>query len=503
MPLQRCLRVGVAVTLFAVLPGAAPARADDPLFEVVPTATDPAILDTPSPTPGTRGNHLVWLAPAERRVDKLAVFLPTGGPTNLPSEFKALGTEMGRLGYHTVFLAYRNEAPIAASPTAPIPGCGDSADPAPPPAPADCAIKARTELLTGIDPPDDISPIVTVNRANGIENRLNKLLAYLARTRPTAERWGQFVDANGEPVWSKTVVTGSSLGAGQVALIAAKHAVDRAVMLHGWTDAKHGWVTYGATDSSRYFTLIHARDRFYARTCSAYETLKLTAACPLAPVLIDNRTAPFGDQVHVFNLEPGSTMGTGDIFHQSTSRDGWIAREKDGSPSRVLVSAWRSVLGDKDADSYLDERDNCPLVANADQTDSDGNKTGDACGPTFAQGTVGGSVPGTLALTMGTPATFGAFVPGLTRTYDATTTASVTSTAGDAALTVSDPGRLTNGAFSLPEPLRVTLTPANWTGPVSNAAVSVAFTQLVKAPDALRTGIYSKALTFTLSTTTP
>ena len=167
--------------------------------------------------------------------------------------------------------------------------------------------------------------------------------------------------------------------------------------------------------------------------------------------------APYGDQVHVFNLEPGSTMGTGDIFHQSTSRDGWIAREKDGSPSRVLVSAWRSLLGDKDADSYLDEVDNCPLVANADQTDSDGNKTGDACGPTFAQGTVGGSVPPRSRSRWERPPTFGAFVPGLTRTYDATTSASVISTAGDAALTVSDPGRLTNGAFSLPEPLRVTL----------------------------------------------
>ena len=142
-------------------------------------------------------------------------------------------------------------------------------------------------------------------------------------------------------------------------------------------------------------------------------------------------------------------------------------------------------------------------MANVEQVDSDANGTGDACGPTVAQGTVGGSVPATLGLTLGAPATFGAFVPGVTRTYDATTTASVVSTAGEAALTVSDPGHLTNGTFSLPEPLRVELTPASWTGPVSNAAVSIAFTQLVKSTDALRTGTYSKVLTFTLSTTTP
>ena len=52
------------------------------------------------------------------------MFLPTGGLTNLPSEFTELGTVAGRLGYHTIILAYRNEAPIAALPTANPPGCG-------------------------------------------------------------------------------------------------------------------------------------------------------------------------------------------------------------------------------------------------------------------------------------------------------------------------------------------------------------------------------------------
>ena len=87
--------------------------------------------------------------------------------------------------------------------------------------------------------------------------------------------------------------------------------------------------------------------------------------------------------------------------------------------------------------------------------------------------------------------------------YTAATSANVISTAGDAALTVSDPGRLMNGTFALPEPLRVEIAPAAWTGPVSNAAVAITFKQLVKATDALRTGTYTKTLTFTLSTTTP
>jgi X-Pro dipeptidyl-peptidase len=116
---------------------------------------------------------------------------------------------------------------------------------------------------------------------------------------------------------------------------------------------------------------------------------------------------------------------------------------------------------------------------------------------------VGGTVPATLSLTLGAPATFGAFVPGLAKEYSVTTNANVISTAGDATLSVSDPGHLMNGTFALPEPLRVEITPASWTAPVSNATVAIAFKQLVKATDPLRTGAYSKTLTFTLSTTTP
>jgi hypothetical protein len=116
---------------------------------------------------------------------------------------------------------------------------------------------------------------------------------------------------------------------------------------------------------------------------------------------------------------------------------------------------------------------------------------------------VGGTVPATLSLTLGSAASFGGFVPGVAKEYTASTTANVVSTAGDATLSVSDPGHLTNGAFSLPEPLRVELSPASWTGPVSNASVALTFRQHIGSGDALRTGTYSKTLTFTLSTTTP
>jgi hypothetical protein len=141
---------------------------------------------------------------------------------------------------------------------------------------------------------------------------------------------------------------------------------------------------------------------------------------------------------------------------------------------------------------------------------------------------VGATVPATLALTVATPPAFAPFTPGVDRTYETVANANVISTAGDALLSVADPspqntGHLTNGTFFLPQPLQVrarnaantgtaynnvgsTASPLNlltYSGPVSNDVVTLGFNQRIGAGDALRTGAYSKTLTFTLSTTTP
>ena len=122
---------------------------------------------------------------------------------------------------------------------------------------------------------------------------------------------------------------------------------------------------------------------------------------------------------------------------------------------------------------------------------------------TTASGAVGGTVPATLSLTLGGPASFGPFTPGAEKTYTAQTTANVISTAGDATLSVADPGHLSNGAFTLADPLQVTFSKSTWSAPVSNDPVTIGFSQHIGANQPLRTGNYSRTLTFTLSTTTP
>jgi hypothetical protein len=111
---------------------------------------------------------------------------------------------------------------------------------------------------------------------------------------------------------------------------------------------------------------------------------------------------------------------------------------------------------------------------------------------------VGGTAPATLALTVGGPVSFGAFTPGVRTAYTASATANVTSTAGDAALPAS-PATLANGASRLARPVQVTPEKTAWSRP----ATGDAFTQSIAADDPPRTGDYSAAVTFTLSTTTP
>jgi sugar phosphate isomerase/epimerase len=137
---------------------------------------------------------------------------------------------------------------------------------------------------------------------------------------------------------------------------------------------------------------------------------------------------------------------------------------------------------------------------------------------------VGGVVPSTLSLSLGSAASFGLFLPGVTRTYETSLVATATSTADNAALSVFDGGpsvgHLANGSHPLPQPLEIRATNAanpaapytplsaamtllSYAGPFGTDAPTIGFRQSIAATDALRSGAYGKTLTFTLSTTAP
>ena len=146
--------------------------------------------------------------------------------------------------------------------------------------------------------------------------------------------------------------------------------------------------------------------------------------------------------------------------------------------------------------------------------------------PETVSSTVSANVVSTLSLTLGAPASFGTFQAGIAGVYNASTTANVVSTAGNALLTVVDTsatnaGHMVNGSSVLAQALKVRATNAanpdtayktlsgtsqdllSYPREISNDAVALEFQQPIAATDALRSGSYSKTLTFTLSTTAP
>jgi hypothetical protein len=188
-----------------------------------------------------------------------------------------------------------------------------------------------------------------------------------------------------------------------------------------------------------------------------------------------------------------------------------------------------TATGESVTHTYQSAGNGVPPKATLTVTYADGqtsSKTIDVPAPTTVPSTVTLDVPKTLGLTIGAPATFGGFVPGVGNTYAASTTANVISTMPDATLSVVDqsgvnPGFLSNGTTPLASALRIRATNAanpntvfanlsanpltllTYSAPVSNSAVTLQFQQPIGANEPLKAGSYTKTLTFTLSTTQP
>ena len=141
----------------------------------------------------------------------------------------------------------------------------------------------------------------------------------------------------------------------------------------------------------------------------------------------------------------------------------------------------------------------------------------------------GGTVPATLSLTLGGPATFGAVHAGhrarLHRVDDRQRDLDRRRRDAERGRperaehrapgqrhvlpAVEGPGAGAQRGESRPATTPTSARPPRrrqlltYSGPISNDAVTLGFRQAIGANDALRTGPYSKTLTFTLSTTTP
>jgi hypothetical protein len=177
-------------------------------------------------------------------------------------------------GYHAIVLTYASDYPILT-----LCATGER-----------CLGDVRLEILDG----QDRSSLVTVGRANSIESRLAKLLAYLAAHK-SADGWSRFLE-NGQPKWSALVVAGSYHAAGDAAMLAREHAVARVLLFGGPADGVSGgasdpWLSAPhATPIERYYAFSHVRGFQETAVVQNLATLGLSPE----PTNVDGASPPFG-----------------------------------------------------------------------------------------------------------------------------------------------------------------------------------------------------------------
>ena len=304
------------------------------LHVVAPQTTDPAIdkfLD----------DHYAWLDTTARTNHKLFVFLPAtvvGSATpQRPAQFQLVQQEAARSGYHVIGLMYVNSGGIAQV-------CPTDPDP------ATCYENARQEVVDGIDR----SPIVDVNVANSIDNRLTKLLEYLAAQYPEEDR-SRFL-AHHKPKWSQIAISGHSGGGGFAAMIAKHRVVARVVLFAAVTDSvgtqSVPWVATHLTPSDRYYGLAHDRDSFFRPIRASWDSLGMAALGPaVAP---ETSEPPYGfSHMLVTDVLPHGGF-VGNNARGSVSNDANTPLNPDGTP--VFRDAWRYLLTARSASSDLSER---------------------------------------------------------------------------------------------------------------------------------------------------
>jgi hypothetical protein len=228
---------GIAPAL--LLLGCANLHAAAKILRIDPQQTDSAIAEV-------HGPHLALYDPQVTSADRLLVFFV--GTRARAESGLTIESAFAKWGYHAISLDYEDNV-IAVS-------CAHSLD-------AACFDRYREAIVSGAPGSEKIS----VDPANSILNRLQKLLVYLVKTDPDG-KWGEFV-SGGQPVWGRIVVAGHSQGSGHAAFIGKMFQVDKVLMFSGPQDYLDDldepapWESRpSATPVSRFFAFLNENDPF-------------------------------------------------------------------------------------------------------------------------------------------------------------------------------------------------------------------------------------------------
>lgn len=276
---------------------------------VLPSATDSEIntFDTV---------HGVYFNSSAKSKNKLVVFIPGTNGNGMGA--KLFSQVAANEGFHIISLSYPSS--VAAT------ICKPQND-------ENCFENFRLEIIEG----KDLSSLIEVNRANGIENRLQKLLIYLKKNF-ASENWGQYLTEKGEINWEKLILSGQSQGGGHAPLMAKFHKVSRVIMFSSPKDydTKHSkpakWYSEGKTPLKNYFAFNHKQDK---QGCDYTEQLEILKTLGLyqfgEPVDVDKTAPPFNNSRILITDYPGTPL-TSSEAHTSLMGDGRTPIDKDGVP---------------------------------------------------------------------------------------------------------------------------------------------------------------------------
>ncbi|HLJ59737.1 MAG TPA: hypothetical protein VKZ50_08395 [bacterium] len=298
------------------------------VYRVRPRETDPQIVRF------LRDHDVVY----DRTVPqngKLFVFLP--GTWGRPVAYQRILDEAARAGYKAIGLEYADDT---LDPKASAVGqiCLRNPNPG-------CSARVRTVRILG-----GAADGVIVAPADGLQNRLEKLLAYLAQEHP-ADGWDRFL-LNGRVAWDLVAIGGHSQGAGMAAFLAKTHTVARVVLWSGPADyvvATHSmapWLSApSATPSDRWYGVVHRDEAGAAALLAAYTTLGI----PGTPVVADGPIPPRGTHQFVVTLPPRLNPAApvlpaiANAYHGSVAADARTPIDAAGRP--VYARLWRTMVG--------------------------------------------------------------------------------------------------------------------------------------------------------------
>ncbi|HZW07217.1 MAG TPA: alpha/beta hydrolase, partial [Phycisphaerales bacterium] len=276
---------------------------------VAPASTDPAIN-------GWLGNHATAYSPSASHSGRLFLFMHGQGGTGAGA-MELLRTAAEE-GFHAIGVTYPND-------WSPFNLC--TGDPL-------CPENLRREIIDGTDR----TPLITVTRANSLENRVIKLLARMDVLHP-GEGWGQFV-VNGEIQWSRVTLWGHSQGGGNAGVLARLHVVERACLSAPAADGGAGnpaaWWASHATPAASYFGFCHAQDQL-ATKVAFWDALGMGAFGSVVDVA--GSAAPFGGTHELSSSVAPAVAGQ---YHNSVVMDAVTPRGTDNVP--VYKPVWRHMM---------------------------------------------------------------------------------------------------------------------------------------------------------------